>query len=65
MPQEIEDKMDTRPSLADRLSTALEASRQTVANLNEAIVGKSKTPDELPPTEEVPAHACPNAGKSV
>ena len=65
MAKETEEKVVMRPNFADRLNVALEASRQTVTNLNEALVAKSKTPAESTPTEGVPARACPNESKSA
>jgi hypothetical protein len=63
--KETEEKVVMRPNFADRLNGALEASRQTVTNLNEALVAKSKTREESTPTEEAPARACPNESKSA
>lgn len=54
------------PNLAERLNTALEASKQTVANLNEALLGKRRTRHEsAAATEEVPAPVCPGESKSA
>ena len=60
-----EHKMSAMPNLADRLNAALEASRQNLTNLNEALVANIRKREEPPPTEEVPERACPDANKSA
>lgn len=54
-----------KSNFADRLNAALESTRQTVKNLNEALVAKKETPGISPPTGEAPAPACPDEGKSA
>jgi hypothetical protein len=63
--KETEEKVVMRPSFADRLNAALESTRQTVTNLNEALVAKKKTLGKSTPTEAAPAPACPDEGKSA
>jgi hypothetical protein len=63
--QETEQKAVMRLNFADRLNVALEASRQTVTNLNEALFARSKTRDKPTPTEEGPGRVCQDEGKSA
>jgi hypothetical protein len=56
----------TTATLADKLNTALEATKETVANLNEALArknGEPSRPKEATPTGPPPS--CPNEGKSA
>jgi hypothetical protein len=62
--KETDERALMRPTFADRLNAALELTKQTVANLNEALA-KKKTPETSTPTEAAPAPACPDEGKSA
>lgn len=65
MAKETKEKVAMRPNFADRLNAALESTRQTVANLNEALVANKKAPEKPAPTEAAPSPACPVEGKSA
>ena len=65
MAKETEGQVVMRPNFADRLNGVLESTRQTVTNLNEALVAKKKTVEKSTPTEVAPAPACPDEGKSA
>ncbi len=64
MAKETEENGVMKPNFADRLNAALESTKQTVTNLNEALA-KSKAPGKKIPTEVAPAPVCPDEGKSA
>jgi hypothetical protein len=51
--------------LADRLNAALEGSRKTVTDLNEAMIGKSGKVHPAAPIGGVPERGYPDEGKSA
>jgi hypothetical protein len=56
----------TPTTLAELLNAALEATKETVANLNEALAPKNGEPStEEEATPAGPPPSCPNEGKSA
>jgi hypothetical protein len=59
------DQERANKTFADLLKRALESTKDTVTNLNEALAPKNGSPDGVLPSPEGPSPSCPDEGKSA
>jgi hypothetical protein len=63
---EKKDEVGAGTTLADLLNAALESTKETVANLNEALASKNGGPSRQSQATPVePPPSCPNEGRSA